>query len=150
MFTLGHELAHIWLGAAGLSGFEGLFPPATDVEEWCNEAAAEFLVPAQELRARWADVRRTTSPFEELARVFKVSPIVAARRGLDLRLISRKASLPSTTTTRNKSAAEGRPSAEATSTATKIRAWASCSRATSPARPWRGASVSRRLTTSPD
>lgn len=90
MFTLGHELAHIWVGAPGLSGFEGLSPPATDVEEWCNKAAAEFLVPALQLKLRWPDVKRTESPFDVLARQFKVSPIVAARRVLDLRLISRE------------------------------------------------------------
>lgn len=91
MFTLAHELAHVWLGSEGLSGFEALFPGGTDVEEWCNRAAAELLVPAEELGARWREVRRDPSPFESLARVFKVSPIVAARRTLDLGLIERQA-----------------------------------------------------------
>lgn len=90
MFTLAHELAHIWLGAEGLSGFEGLFPDGTDVESWCDRAAAEFLVPAHEFEARWPEVRRDQSPFESLARVFKVSPIVAGRRALDLKLIDRE------------------------------------------------------------
>jgi Zn-dependent peptidase ImmA (M78 family) len=89
MFTMAHELAHIWLGAEGLSGFEGLFPGGTDVEDWCNRAAAEFLVPARELKARWGRARREAAPFEALARAFKVSPVVAARRALDLRLIER-------------------------------------------------------------
>ncbi len=87
MFTLAHELAHIWLGTEGLSGFKTLFPGGTDVEDWCNRAAAELLAPAQELRARWWKIRRKKSPFEALARTFKVSPIVAARRVLDLNLI---------------------------------------------------------------
>ena len=87
MFTLAHELAHIWLGTEGLSGFESLFPGGTDVEDWCNRAAAELLAPARELRARWWKIRRKKSPFEALARTFKVSPIVAARRTLDLNLV---------------------------------------------------------------
>ncbi len=91
MFTLAHELAHVWLGAGGLSGFEGLFPGGTDVEDWCDKAAAELLVPARALKIRWLDVRRADAPFEALAREFKVSPIVAARRALDLRLIGREA-----------------------------------------------------------
>ena len=89
MFTLAHELAHIWLGSEGVSGFDGLLPRGTDVEDWCNRAAAEFLAPAQEVRARWAEVRRQGRPFEALARAFKVSPVVAARRALDLHLVER-------------------------------------------------------------
>ncbi|HKP62830.1 MAG TPA: ImmA/IrrE family metallo-endopeptidase [Polyangiales bacterium] len=91
MFTLAHELAHVWLGAEGLSGFEALFPLGTVVENWCNKVAAEFLVPAKEFHAHWREAKRTEHPFETLAREFKVSPIVAARRALDLRLIARDA-----------------------------------------------------------
>ena len=89
MFTLAHELAHIWLGTEGISGFENLLPGGSDVEDWCNRAAAELLAPARELRVRWREVRRAASPFEELARTFKVSPLVAARRVLDLNLADR-------------------------------------------------------------
>ena len=89
MFTLAHELAHIWLGTEGLSGFEALLPGGTDVKDWCNRAAAELLAPAREFRARWGEVRRETSRFETLARAFKVSPIVASRRALDLKLVDR-------------------------------------------------------------
>ena len=91
MFTLAHELAHIWLGTEGLSGFESLLPGGTDVEDWCKRAAAELLAPERELRVRWEQVRRATGPFEALARTFKVSPVVAARRALDLQLIDRGA-----------------------------------------------------------
>ncbi|MDE0681213.1 MAG: XRE family transcriptional regulator [Gammaproteobacteria bacterium] len=91
MFTLAHELAHIWLGEAGLSGFERLLPGGTEVEDWCNRAAAELLVPSRELRQRWQQIKRTQRPFEAVARSFKVSPAVAARRAMDLRLIGRSA-----------------------------------------------------------
>ena len=89
MFTLAHELAHIWLGREGISGFEALLPGGTEVEEWCYRAAAELLAPAREVRERWREVGRSTNPFEMLARGFKVSPVVAARRALDLTLIDR-------------------------------------------------------------
>ncbi len=91
MFTLAHELAHIWLGEAGLSGFENLLPVGTDVEDWCNQAAAECLVPSRELRNRWSQLRRAPHPFEAAAQSFKVSPVVAARRAMDLRLVERSA-----------------------------------------------------------
>jgi Zn-dependent peptidase ImmA (M78 family) len=91
MFTLAHELAHVWLGSEGegISGFEGLFPRDSRIEKFCDQAAAELLVPARELRERWRDVRDAPDSFERVARHFKVSPIVAGRRAMDLRLVSR-------------------------------------------------------------
>ena len=91
MFTLAQELAHIWLGEGGLSGFENLLPGGTDVEDWCNRAAAEFLVPSRELRERWIQAKRDPHPFDALGRSFKVSPVVAARRAMDLKLVERRA-----------------------------------------------------------
>lgn len=90
MFTLAHELAHLWLGREGISGFEGIVAGGSDVEKFCDAAAAEFLIPARELRALWPAVARNTRPFETVARQFKVSPIVAARRAWDLDLIDRE------------------------------------------------------------
>lgn len=92
MFTLAHELAHVWLGeqGEGLSGFVGLLPDGGEVEVFCDRAAAEFLVPAAELKAAWPEVKREASPFEVLARRFKVSPIVAGRRAMDLRLVEKQ------------------------------------------------------------
>lgn len=92
MFTLAHELAHLWLGdmGKGLSGFQGLQPDGGAVEEFCDHVAAEFLVPAVELENAWQDVARSKIPFEKLARRFKVSPVVIGRRAMDLRLVERE------------------------------------------------------------
>ncbi len=92
MFTVAHELAHIWLGEAGegLSGFENISPKGTEVETFCDKAAAEFLLPARELKVHWGDVKRERQPFKTLARQFKVSPIVVGRRAMDLRLVDRE------------------------------------------------------------
>ncbi|MCC7349728.1 MAG: ImmA/IrrE family metallo-endopeptidase [Phycisphaerales bacterium] len=90
MFTLAHELAHIWLGQSALTDAELTSPPSQQIESWCDKAAAEFLVPEQQLKVHWSDLRHETSPFEVLARRFKVSPIVAGRRAMDLRLVSRE------------------------------------------------------------
>lgn len=91
MFTLAHEFVHVWLGpeGEGLSGFESLFPGDNRVEKFCDQAAAEFLVPARQLRELWRDVRHHQDAFERVARHFKVSPIVAGRRAMDLRLVNR-------------------------------------------------------------
>lgn len=92
IFTLAHELAHVWLGSEGegVSGFDGIFPGHAKVEKFCDQAAAEFLVPANALKERWQVVKGATDAFEQIARYFKVSPIVAGRRVMDLRLVNRE------------------------------------------------------------
>ena len=89
MFTMAHELAHIFLGASGVSHFEYFQPSAHDTEQFCNRTAAEFLVPEKELLDYWDRVPQTSNPYSAIARRFKVSSIVAARRALDLDLIGR-------------------------------------------------------------
>jgi Zn-dependent peptidase ImmA (M78 family) len=91
MFTLVHELAHLWLGQGGISDFKELLPSENAVEIFCNQVAAEFLVPAHEMKTAWKNVQDGEKPFERLARLFRVSPVVAARRVLDLELITRAA-----------------------------------------------------------
>ena len=90
MFTLAHELAHLWFGQSAAFDLKNLEPADNRTERACNAVAAEFLVAAAELRAQWDRVRREDRPFDLLARHFKVSAIVAARRALDLDLISRR------------------------------------------------------------
>ena len=63
MFTLAHELAHLWLGASALSNSEAAPGPGFLREEvWCNAVAAEFLVPLAELRPECTAARRCPTP----------------------------------------------------------------------------------------
>lgn len=89
MFTLGHELVHLWIGQGGLFNLINTMPHEDASEQFCNKVAAEFLVPAHKLKERWEDVETRERPFYTIARLFKVSPIVAARRALDMQLIDR-------------------------------------------------------------
>lgn len=89
MFTLAHELAHVCVGESGVSHFERLQPPQNATERFCDQAAAEFLVPESSLRDLWRSVAHASDPYQSIARQFKVSAIVAARRALDLGLIDR-------------------------------------------------------------
>ena len=91
IFTLAHEVAHLFAGATGLTLFDRLLPPNNRTERFCNHVAAEFLVPAQELHAYWPSFRLQDNPYQKIARRFKVSAIVAARRALDLELIDTNA-----------------------------------------------------------
>lgn len=90
MFTLAHELAHVWFGSSAAFDLRELQPANNDVERACNRAAAEFLVPEAELRRFWPRVRRDSERFQQIARRFKVSELVAARRALDLTLIDKQ------------------------------------------------------------
>jgi Zn-dependent peptidase ImmA (M78 family) len=89
MFTLGHELAHVFLGSSAAFDLRQLQPANNTTEIACNQVAAEFLVPEDNLRALWKSVSSLSKPFLAIARQFKVSELVAARRALDLNLIKR-------------------------------------------------------------
>lgn len=92
MFTIIHELCHLLLGYEGVSNFDKLLPVDIDIEVFCNKVAAEFLVPANTFNKAFidSDSENDITLFKNLARRFKVSPLVAARRALDLKYISRK------------------------------------------------------------
>ena len=88
MFTLAHEVAHLFIGETGLSVFNKLHPAASHAtEQFCNRTAAEFLVPKRELEDFWSVAARASDPFQAIAHKFKVSAIVGARRALDLAFI---------------------------------------------------------------
>ena len=81
LFTLVHEAAHLLLGiSAGHAAADTVCHEAE--ERYCDMVAAEFLVPAEELRRVWNGVLRDS------ARKFRVSELVIARRGHDLGLMS--------------------------------------------------------------
>jgi Zn-dependent peptidase ImmA (M78 family) len=80
MFTLAHELAHIWLGQSALSDIEMTSAPSHKVEKWCNRVAAEVLVPLAVLRDEFQDDGDLQKEARRLARRFKVSTLVILRR----------------------------------------------------------------------
>lgn len=88
MFTLGHELAHLWLGASGVSDAQAGKVPAQKMERWCNRVAAELLMPMEEVRAAHHAETPVTDEIQRLARVFKVSTLVALRRLFDAGFIN--------------------------------------------------------------
>lgn len=80
MFTLAHELAHIWLGRSALSDAEAATVPKHAVERWCNQVAAELLVPMERLRNLYQSKNNLLDEKDRLAKAFKVSTLVILRR----------------------------------------------------------------------
>lgn len=93
MFTLAHELAHVFFGSSAAFDLREMQVANDPMEQACNRVAAEFLVPELQLRRSWSSVRQNPEPFQLLARQFKISALVAARRTLDLGLIQKNAFL---------------------------------------------------------
>ena len=84
IFTLAHELAHLWLGDSALSNIEAAPRQGFRQEEvWCNAVAAELLVPIASLRAELRTGELLSDTLSRLARKFKVSTLVILRRLLD-------------------------------------------------------------------
>lgn len=80
MFTLAHELAHVWLGQSGVSDTQAVQIPEHQVELWCNQVAAELLVPIDVLKSEYDKKNPLSDEINRLARRFKVSTLVALRR----------------------------------------------------------------------
>ncbi len=89
IFTLIHELTHLWLNAPGISNLVAARKITTEsdrIEMFCNAVSAEVLVPQRYFRQRWQQTaadKTIEKGIESSARHFNVSREVIARRLLD-------------------------------------------------------------------
>ena len=78
IFSLFHELAHLLLGENGIT--RGINPVGEQIEVFCNQFAAEFLVPSGDLELRLNYPVYNDAAIEELATYYKVSrPVILLR-----------------------------------------------------------------------
>lgn len=94
MFTLAHELAHVWLGESALSNSEARSvhdrKSGQAIERWCNRVAAELLVPFAIISSEYDPDASLEGEMSRLARRYKVSTLVILRRMFDAGAISRE------------------------------------------------------------
>jgi len=94
MFTMAHELAHIWLGQSAVSDTTVASPGQNAVERWCNRVAAEVLAPLALVKTQLRDLERNRqapnldTAVITLVRAFKVSSLVILRRLRDVSFLS--------------------------------------------------------------
>ncbi|WNB76320.1 XRE family transcriptional regulator [Methylomonas koyamae] len=87
LFTLIHELCHIWIGQSGIS--DANTHTHREEEILCNAVAAEFLVPASEFETLWqTDLESWQANLPMLEAHFHVSTWTLARRALTLNFIA--------------------------------------------------------------
>lgn len=90
IFTIAHELAHLWIGATGISrpDFTQQSMVTNRTELFCNNVAAQVLVPRDDFLDRWATRHSINDNVYNLVRHYRVSSWVILRRAYDLKKIS--------------------------------------------------------------
>ena len=93
MFTIAHELAHLWIDQTGVSNAQALAVPKHSIESWCNKVAAELLVPLKLIHQLYDSKKMKlnfSNEVQRLTRHFKVSSLVILRRIYDMKKITAK------------------------------------------------------------
>lgn len=80
MFTLAHELAHLWLGQSAISDTTVASRHQNAVETWCNQVAAEMLVPLELVHEGLRRGEALDTTVARMVRAFKVSSLVILQR----------------------------------------------------------------------
>jgi Zn-dependent peptidase ImmA (M78 family)/DNA-binding XRE family transcriptional regulator len=92
IFTLAHELAHIWIGESGISNPDPRRTPEEQknaIERFCNAVAAEVLVPATDVGRVWPAAPPNEQDLQRLAARYRVSVMVILRRGYEVGKLGR-------------------------------------------------------------
>jgi Zn-dependent peptidase ImmA (M78 family)/DNA-binding XRE family transcriptional regulator len=92
IFTLAHELVHVWLGETGVSNPDPQkrsSDEANKIEQFCNRVAAEVLVPSEAVSQVWREQKTLEQKIRRLTREYRVSKYVVARQAFELDRLTR-------------------------------------------------------------
>ncbi len=87
IFTLVHELSHIWMGQSGVSNPDYMKRPHEQnnpIDQKCDSIAAEVLTPKSDFELRWNRYITLEQNIQALATYYKVSTFVILRRAYEL------------------------------------------------------------------
>ncbi|WAT06473.1 XRE family transcriptional regulator [Rouxiella badensis] len=87
LFTLLHELCHLWIGQSGISSVSA--DDERREERFCNAVAGEFLASEREMRNHWSREKTLQQNAADISKILHVSRYVIARRALDLGFIEK-------------------------------------------------------------
>ncbi len=87
IFTIIHEMAHVLVGFSAGYGIENISRSQNYYEQFCDKVAAEFLLPIDLFKEDW---KIKPMLYLDIARKYKVSTLVVARRALECNLITKK------------------------------------------------------------
>lgn len=88
IFSLVFGLAHVWFGRSAVYDLRLLMPADNELEKACYLVAAEFLIPEDKINEVISKLKSSVDIYETIAQTFKVSTLIAARRCLDIGVIS--------------------------------------------------------------
>ena len=91
VFTLAHELGHLWFGQSGISNLNPdnqILDDYQDLERICNQIAAELLAPEKLLPSK--SLKLDYQTIIQISKDFKISTIVVLRRLLDTKAITKR------------------------------------------------------------
>ena len=91
LFSLFHEIAHIWLGEDDLYNDRRNIGNVRELEILCNSIASEILVPTDEFNRLWNEIKEkdTRNKISLITQAFKCSESVIARKALDNKRIEK-------------------------------------------------------------
>ena len=91
IFTVAHELAHLWIGQSGISNPDyrkRAREHAHPIERLCDRVAAQALVPKTDFLVGWDSRASLGTNITQLTRHFRVSRIVILRRAYELERVT--------------------------------------------------------------
>ena len=89
IFTLAHELVHLWIGQSGISNLVLTSKRSNpEIEKYCNAVAAEILVPRDLFNIHWVINKSAEKNLAPLSKRFRVSNLVILKRAYDFGHIS--------------------------------------------------------------